>query len=66
MRHIRVGQLWVQEKNENGELAYKKVAGEFNCADAMTKYLAEKVMMRHLEFMGQIFVTGRSDSSLKL
>ena len=53
MRHIRVGQLWVQEKAENGELAYKKVAGEFNPADAMTKYLAEKVMTRHLEFMGR-------------
>ena len=42
LRHIRVGELWVQEKEENGELGFKKVNGELNLADLYTKYLPRK------------------------
>ena len=66
LRHIRVGQLWIQEKSENGELLYKKVAGEQNPCDLMTKYLTEKVVRKHMELMGQHFVEGRADKSLRL
>ena len=27
LRHVRVGQLWVQEKAESGQLKYRKVKG---------------------------------------
>ena len=66
MRHIRVGQLWVQEKNETGELEYTKVAGEENPADLMTKYFQEKLAKRFMDIIGQVFTTGRSEKSLKL
>ena len=39
LRHVRVGQLWVQEKSENGELRYRKVKGTENPADVLTKSL---------------------------
>ena len=66
MRHIRIGQLWIQQKSEDGDLQFVKVSGEANPADLMTKYLAEKVAMRHMEFIGQTFVAGRSDLSLRI
>ena len=66
MRHIRIGQLWVQDKSETGEISYQKVAGEANPADLMTKYLAEKVVKRHMDFMHLFFEAGRSDKSLHL
>ena len=54
MRHVRIGQLWVQEKEESGELAYHKVAGEGNPADAMTQNLAETILKKRCEAMGMI------------
>ena len=66
MRHIRVGQLWIQEKNESGEIKYTKVAGEMNPADLMTKYLQEALVKRHMDLIGQVFTGGRSDKSLRV
>ena len=66
LRHVKVGMLWIQEKQENGELEYVKVKGEENPADMMTKYLnrptAEK-LQQHLQLH---FEDGRSDVSLTL
>ena len=39
LRHIRVGQLWVQEVAENEELKFQKVKDEQNPADINTKHL---------------------------
>ena len=33
LRHVRVGHLWVQEKQHSGELGYRKTAGSANPAD---------------------------------
>ena len=37
MRHVRVGQLWVEEKVEIVEFRYSKVKGSDNPADLITK-----------------------------
>ena len=66
LSHIRVGQLWIQEKSENGELQFRKVPGEANPGDLMTKYLAEKIVLKHMNFLGQEFATGRFKKSLQL
>ena len=66
LRHVRVGQLWVQEKEESGELAYKKVRGDENPADAGTKYLSEEKMRRFMSAAMQEPVDGRASSSLKI
>ena len=37
--NIRVGQLWVQQLAEDGDLQYKKVKGESTPTDLCTKHL---------------------------
>ena len=37
MRHVRVGNLWLQEMREEGELKFEKVLGNKNPADLMNK-----------------------------
>ena len=39
LRHIRIGQLWVQQLAEEGEMKFVKIAGVKNPADLFTKYL---------------------------
>ena len=39
MRHIRIGDLWIQEAARTGELVYQKIDGSRNPADLLTKHL---------------------------
>ena len=41
LRHIWVGQLWIQEAAENEELIFRKVNGKDNPADICTKNLTQ-------------------------
>ena len=66
LRHVKVGQLWIQEKESTGELGYKKVKGELNPADAGTKYLSEAKMRYFMETVLQEPVAGRAEVSLKV
>ena len=66
LRHVRVGMLWIQEKVEEGELEVRKVPGEDNPADLMTKYLTRKVMDHHMGAINQVEVEGRAKMSLKI
>ena len=66
LRHVRVGMLWIQEKVEEGELEVRKVLGENNPADLMTKYLTRKVMDHHMGAINQEEADGRLKLSLKL
>ena len=42
MRHVRIGQLWVQEVAEKDELKFRKIKGEDSPADLGTKHLTKK------------------------
>ena len=43
MRHVRVGQLWIQdEEKENEELKSQKEDEEVNAGDLFTKYVPKK------------------------
>ena len=64
MRPIRVGTLWVQEKEESGELTYEKVKGEKNPGDLMTKGLSQRVMEIHMQALRQTTRSGRADKGL--
>ena len=67
MRHVRVGMLWTQEKAEEGELRYRKVDGNLNPADLLTKgSLTEAVIKRHVVESSCRWEHGRADTSLKL
>ena len=64
LRHVRVGQLWVQEKRESKELEYKKVKGRENPADLMTKGVSAVHLNKHMARMGLAVFWGRAESSL--
>ena len=64
LRHVRVGNLWIQEKRESGELQFKKVKGSVNPADMMTKLVAPLLRARHMSSLGLDVKDGRASESL--
>ena len=66
LRHVRVGQLWVQEKSESGELWYTKVKGTNSPADLLTKSLAATEISKYMLMARQEHRDGRADRSLQL
>ena len=64
MRHIKIGMLWIQEKNENGDLGYHKVLGTENPSDMMTKNLAKATIDKLIMAIGGEFREGRAHASL--
>ena len=66
LRHVRVGQLWVQEKNESGELSYHKVKGSENPADLMTKALTANEIYKYTAMARQEQREGRASQGLQL
>jgi hypothetical protein len=51
MRHLEVRHLWLQEEVSSHRVQLRRVAGEDNPADLMTKYLAIRSVLKCLEFM---------------
>ena len=49
VRHLAVGQLWVQERLRAGHFSLYKVIGTANPADLMTKHLSGPIISTHLE-----------------
>ena len=66
LRHVRVGDLWIQEKVAEGYLQLVKVDGEWNPADLLTKGLGEKKIRRFMEMINQSFQDGRAGGALEL
>ena len=66
VRHLAVGQLWVQERLREGHFALYKVSGLVNAGDLLTKHLAAAVLGRHLQAMGLALESGRAHSAPKV
>ena len=66
MRHVRVGDLWIQERIEDGDLDMTKVSGEDNPADALTKNVNGGKLGRCVWMSSQEFREGRADKGLRL
>ena len=66
LRHVRVGDLWTQEKVERDELKIQKINGEQNPAYMMTKSLNAETMKKSGHMSNHVFRDGRAESSLKL
>ena len=66
LRHIRVGQLWIQEMAEDGEMQIRKVCGESNAADLMTKHLVDRKVVQFVDMMNCEFLAGRADTGLHI
>ena len=63
MRHVRIGQLWVQEMAEQEELCFCKVKGEENLAGLGTKHLPRRKIDA---LTPNISFEGRADLSFRI
>jgi hypothetical protein len=63
VRHLAVGQLWVQEGLRRGDFRLYKVAGAENPADLLTKHLPCEAIGRHLETMSVSQQEGRAETA---
>ena len=66
LRHVHVGNLWIQERVEEGDLKLEKIGGTWNPADALTKGLDGNNLMGFMEMCNQRVTVGRAESTLKL
>ena len=66
LRHVNIGMLWVQDKAAEEEVKYRKILGEKNPGDLMTKNNAFVVMQTHLETLKIEFPAGRAALSSEL
>ena len=63
VRHLAVGQLWVQEKVRSGDFGLFKVLGTDNPADILTKAISAECIHRHLASCGLLWEAGRPDTA---
>ena len=47
LKHISVNHLWVQEKSQRGELAFRKIPRNDNPSDALTHYWETNSGVKH-------------------
>ena len=63
LRHVKVGMLRIQEKVDEEELRFKKIPGEENPADLMTKLHAAPTLEEHCRRMGLTRTSGRAEKA---
>ena len=63
VRHLAVGQLWVQEKVRQGEVQLMKILGANNPADMLTKPRSQSGILRHMTKIGLQLQGGRASSA---
>ena len=66
LRHVRVGNLWIQQKVEDKEVEVKKVNGEENPADLTTKNVGAAKVDQFCKVCNQNRCQGRADKGLKM
>ena len=66
LRHLETGYLWLQDIVNQRRLSVRKVTGIENPADLGTKHLKFEDIVRHLEFLGFTFESGRSKAVLAI
>ena len=59
VRHIEVREMWVQERVARGDLEIRKIRGEDNIADVLTKRVPRSVLDKHLWSAGFVRRRGR-------
>ena len=63
VRHLAVGQLWVQERLREGQFTLYKVHGPSNPADLRTKYNIKSSIRTHLDALGVRAESGRAQTA---
>ena len=59
IRHLAVGDLWVQQRSKNKEVRYMKLEGSRNTSDILTKVVEREVIERHMRTMHMEYREGR-------
>ena len=59
VRHLAVGQLWVQERVRSGDYELRKHPGAQNPADLLTKAVNAELISRHTAYAGLRWESGR-------
>ena len=60
LRHIHIGELWLQERVGQGDVVMKKVLGDDNPADLYTKHLVQAKIVKYCNTMRLILAGGRA------
>ena len=64
LRHLDTHTLWVQQAVRSGKIDLRKIRGEQNPADLLTKHLTSSERLRALvQVAGGVYRTGRSESA---
>ena len=63
VRHLAVGQLWIQERVRTGDIELFKVPGDANPADLLTKHVPRDLADRHLTRLSVWRMTGRASTA---
>ena len=58
VRHLAVGQLWVQERVRQGDFGLQKHPGSENPADMLTKAVNQELALRHTQAARLSFESG--------
>ena len=66
VKHLETRTLWVQDQVERGRLRVRKIDGEHNQADVLTKYLSGGRLSRLLENLPVRFAGGRHELAPQL
>ena len=61
VRHLAVGDLWVQQRSKRGEVRYEKLDGKSNTSDMLTKPVDAVIIEHHSEELQLVFREGRHD-----
>ena len=56
VRHLAVGDLWVQHPTRSGKIRVSKMSGLDNPSDAQTRYLAPEPLLRHTKTCNWVHV----------
>ena len=63
VRHLAVGQLWIQAKVKSGEVKLFKVEGSRNPADILTKNVPHDLLFQHLQRLPLRWSSERAQSA---
>ena len=63
VRHLAVGDLWVQQRSKRGEVKYEKLHGKANTSDMLTKAVERDIILKHMATLGMEFRSGRNAST---
>ena len=65
-RHLSTADLWIQERQREGDLEIVKVLGSENPGDALTKYVERVLLAKHMARINCYPEEGRAESAPKV